>query len=51
MKEKGLSNIKVKKFKMVDIGFSMNSFFCSIGKDLASNIAGGYDSLIFVTIS
>ena len=26
---------------------SMNSFFCSIGKDLASKIEGGYDPLIF----
>ena len=25
----------------------MNSFFCSIGKDLASNIEGGHDPLIF----
>ena len=30
-----------------DISQSMNSFFCSIGKDLASNIEGGYDPLIF----
>ena len=29
-----------------EISQSMNSFFCSIGKDLASNIDGGYDSLL-----
>ena len=26
-----------------EISQSMNSFFCSIGKDLASNIEGGYN--------
>ena len=30
-----------------EISQSMNSFFCSIGKDLASNIEGGHDPLIF----
>ena len=30
-----------------EISQSMNSFFCSIGKDVASNIEGGYDLLIF----
>ena len=30
-----------------EISQSMNSFFCSIGKDSASNIEGGYDPLIF----
>ena len=34
-----------------EISQSMNSFFCSIEKDLASKIEGGYDPLIFVTIS
>ena len=29
-----------------EISQSMNSFFCSIGKDLASNIDGGYDPLL-----
>ena len=29
-----------------DISQSMNSFFCSIGKDLARNIEGDYDPLI-----
>ena len=29
----------------------MNSFFCSIGKNLASNIEGGYDPLIFCDYS
>ena len=30
-----------------EISQSMNSFFCSIGKDLASNIEDGHDPLIF----
>ena len=30
-----------------ELSQSMNSFFCSIGKDLASTIEGGYDPLIF----
>ena len=30
-----------------EISHSMNSFFCSIGKDLASKIEGGYDPLTF----
>lgn len=30
-----------------EISQSMNNFFCSIGKDLASTIEGGYDLLIF----
>ena len=29
-----------------EISLSMNSFFCSIGKDLASNIEDGHDPLI-----
>ena len=29
-----------------EISQSMNSFCCSIGKDLASNIDGGYDPLL-----
>ena len=32
---------------MGEISQSMNSFFCSIGKDLASTIEDGYDPLIF----
>ena len=30
-----------------ELSLSMNSVFCSTGKDLASNIEGGYDPLIF----
>ena len=29
-----------------EISQSMNSFFCSIGKDLANNIEDGYDPLV-----
>ena len=29
-----------------EVSQSMNSFFCSIGRDLASNVEGGYDPLI-----
>ena len=37
--------------KKGELSQSMNSFFCSIGKDLANKIKGGYDPLIFATIS
>ena len=38
-----IRNISNKK----EISLSMNSFFCSIGNNLASKIEGGYDPLTF----